>query len=69
MLNVPEAASFVTKDFRRGHALDLVTKGARLATILAAGQWSSPAFMMYLDMNKLETSAVVEAHLEESDDE
>ena len=41
--------------------------GANLHEILSAGQWSSPAFLKYLDIDKLETDAVVEAHLEESD--
>ena len=42
------------------------TNGATLAEILKAGEWKSPAFMSYLDLDKLETEAVIEAHLEES---
>ena len=56
-------------DFRRGHAQDMVDGGGRLGEILLAGEWSSPAFTRYLDMNSLVTSAVVEAHIIESDDE
>ena len=69
MLQVASAYEHVSHDFRRGHALDLTLKGARLNVILAAGEWSSPAFMLYLDLNKVSTEAVVEAHLEESDEE
>lgn len=84
-LFVPEAAEHCLQDFRRGHARDLVEKGAsfamdfgssasacasaRLFDILKAGEWKSPAFLLYCDMHKLESSAVVEAHLDESDGE
>ena len=38
--------------------------------ILAAGEWRSPAFLKYLDMRRLETDVVLQAHMdEESDDE
>ena len=43
--------------------------GRTLAEILQAGEWSSPAFMKYLDMMALERDAVMEAHLDESGDE
>ncbi len=43
--------------------------GAPLWEILAAGQWSSPAFMRYLDLHCLETELVVQSHLDESEDE
>jgi len=66
LLAVADAASYVTQDFRRGHARDLQANGATLAEILKAGEWKSPAFMSYLDLDKLETEAVIEAHLEES---
>ena len=35
--------------------------------ILEAGEWRSPAFLNYLDINKLEADVVVQAHLDESD--
>ena len=44
-------------------------EGASLYEILKAGEWSSPAFLSYLDLHELEKEAVVEAHLDESDDE
>ena len=47
----------------------LACEGARLFDILKAGEWKSPAFLLYCDMHKLESSAVVEAHLEDSDGE
>jgi hypothetical protein len=43
-----------------------------LKDILMAGECWSPAFMAYLDLDELHSSAVLEAHLEEeadSDDE
>ena len=45
--------------------------GAPLYVILAAGEWSSPAFLEYMDVHRLETEAVVQAHVEnsEADDE
>ena len=36
---------------------------------LLAGEWRSPAFLKYLDLYALERDAVVQAHLEESEDE
>ena len=69
MLKIADAEQYSSHDFRRGHALDLTLKGARLHAILAAGEWSSPAFMLYLDLNKISTEAVIEAHLDESDGE
>ena len=65
-LEVPSAGSHRTHDLRRGHAKDLQLSGASLAEILAAGQWRSPAFLQYLDVEQLEHDAVVAAHLDES---
>ena len=39
--------------------------GMPLYITLAAGEWRSPAFLDYIDKNKLEMAAVVEAHLDE----
>ena len=64
MLEVPEAQKYRLHDFRRGHARDLQASGANLATILAAGQWKSPAFLCYLDGVELENEAVAELHLD-----
>ena len=41
--------------------------GAPLWAILSAGDWSSPAFMDYLDKWRLEKDVVMQAHLDESD--
>jgi hypothetical protein len=68
-LKVPSAGRYWLHDLRRGHAQDLVDNGGNLCEILAAGEWSSPKFTAYLDLNKVETAGVVEAHLAESDDE
>ena len=40
--------------------------GRGLYKILSAGEWNSPAFMPYLDVEELEHGAVLEAHLDES---
>ena len=66
-LGVDQAGSYRCHDFRRGHALDLQVSGAPLWQILAAGEWRSPAFMEYLDIHRLETDLVVQAHCDESD--
>ena len=68
IMGVDEAVLYRTHDLRRGHALDLQCSGAPLYQILEAGEWSSPAFLKYLDMNRLDTELVVQAHLDESDD-
>ena len=70
-LQVPQAGVYRTHDIRRGHAQDLLVKGASLSEILRAGQWKSPAFLEYLDLEVLEKGAVLEANLDESssDDE
>ena len=47
--------------------LELV--GSPLAVILAAGEWKSPAFLCYVDQQKLETDVVIAAHQDESDEE
>ena len=68
-IGVKDAAAFRTQDLRRGHALDLQLSGAPLWAILSAGEWKSPAFLQYLDMHRLETELVVQAHLDESEGE
>ena len=68
-LGIGDPHAYILHDFRRGHAQDMVDKGANLRTILLAGEWKSPAFLAYLDWSTLEAGAVMEAHLEESEDE
>ena len=68
-LQVDGASGFWLHDFRRGRAQDMVDSGGRLSEILQAGEWASPAFTRYLDMEVLETCAVVESHVIESDGE
>ena len=68
-LGVPEADSYRTQDFRRGHAKDLQTRGCSVKEILAMGEWSSPAYLKYQDLELLEHDLVVRAHLDESSDE
>ena len=68
-LRIPRAMEFVCHDLRRGHAKDLQQAGASLREILDAGQWRSPRFLKYLDLDSLEKDLVVSAHLAESSDE
>ena len=63
MLGVEEANIYATHAFRRGHARQLLLDGARLCEILAAGEWASSAFRKYIDEEKLEHDAVMEAHV------
>ena len=68
-LEVPDAVHYRTHDLRRGHAEDLKLSGATLLEILQAGEWRSPAFLKYLDVNDLESAAVVAAHVNDESDE
>ena len=69
VLGIQNAENYVLHDIRRGHAQDLAEGGANLKIILAAGEWSSPAFVAYLDIATLEAKATVEAVVDESSDE
>ena len=44
-------------------------RGAPLWVILEAGEWKSPAFLSYLDANQLEVDLVLQAHVEDSEEE
>ena len=66
-LGVEKHDLYRTHDLRRGHALDLQCSGAPLWEILEAGEWTSPAFMKYLDLHRLDAELVVQAHAGESD--
>ena len=68
-LGVANAHEYRTHDLRRGHALDLQLSGAPLHEILEAGDWKSPAFLVYLDRDRLERDMVMQAHFEDSDNE
>jgi len=69
LFGVQDAPAFDTKATRRGHTQDLVDSGAPLAEILLAGQWRSRAFHCYVDDAKLESSAVMSAHMDDSSDD
>ena len=47
--------------------LVLSCSGAPLWEILEAGEWTSPAFLKYLDLHRLDAELVVQAHVGESD--
>ena len=40
-----------------------------MKTILDAGEWSSPAFLAYLEKEELEAEVVLQAHLDDSEDD
>ena len=70
LVGVDDASEFRTHDLRRGHAEDLRLNGATLAEILRAGDWRSPAFLLYLNQSQLDLDRVAEANdLMSSDDE
>ena len=67
-LHVACPSQYNTHDFRRGHARDLVnSRQSTLKDILMMGQWKSAALLKYLDEPSVEASAIVEAHIAESD--
>ena len=59
---VPDARFFVSHDIRRGHGKDIQMKGGTVAQLLEAGEWTSPAFLKYMDMQQLEHDRAMEAH-------
>jgi len=61
LLGIPEAHAYGLQSFRRGAAQQILDDGGSLADILKAGQWSSSAFNLYLDMAEIEATAVVDA--------
>ena len=66
---VKAADAYWLHDLRCGHAQDMVDNGGRLCEILKAGEWSSPAFKAYLDLDAVEQAVLVEAYLDESEEE
>ena len=68
-IGVENSEQYRSHDIRRGHALDLQCAGVPLWQILEAGEWSSPAFLKYLDLHRLDAELVVQAHAGESDSE
>ena len=65
-LGVHSADEYMARDFRRGHADNLRRAGKRLREILWAGEWKSPAFLQYLDLERMEHDVVFEAYVHES---
>jgi hypothetical protein len=70
-LGVENAQKYTSKAFRRGTAQEMVASGSSLAEVLAAGQWRSSAFMLYLDKAEIEEEAIFAAldALSDDDDE
>ena len=66
--NVQEPNLYRTHDLRRGHCRDLQAARTPLHEILALGEWRSPSFLKYMNLEELEYDAVLEAHLGESSD-
>ena len=67
-LQVPDSHLYSTKAFRRGTARQMLASGSSLADVLKAGQWSSSAFMLYLDRNEVDEAAIFDALDNFSDD-
>jgi hypothetical protein len=67
--DIDHANFYWLHDLRRSHPQDMVDNGGRLCDILRAGEWTSPAFTSYLNLEAVETAGVVEAHMAESDDD
>ena len=68
-LSVKDAKLYRCHDLRRGHSEDMRKAGATLKEILNAGQWRSPRFLEYLDVDSLENDVVLSARRDESSDE
>ena len=67
-LGLGGSQNYNTHDFRRGRARDLAeSKESTLEQVFEIGQWKSSAVFNYVDQNELETRAVVEAHICESE--
>ena len=66
-MGVSESKAYRTHDLRRGHALDLQLSGAPLWQIFDAGEWTSFAFLKYLDMHRVDVDLVVQAQAGEAD--
>ena len=61
LLGVPNFHEFGLHSLRRGQAQQILDDGGSLADVLRAGQWSSPAFLLYLDFAEVEQEAVMES--------
>ena len=61
MLGVPNSLEYGLQSLRRGHAQQILDDGGTLADVLKAGQWASPAFLLYLDYTDVEQAAVLES--------
>jgi hypothetical protein len=65
-IGIAEAHSYWLHDFRRGHTNDLTQSGSSLVEVLKAGEWKTPAFLDYVNLQRQERDAVIQAHLDES---
>jgi len=54
-------------DLRRGMAQDLFSRGGSISYILYAGGWRSGAFLRYLSRKDLNSKALLEQALQNSD--
>ena len=66
VLGVEQSETYRTHDLRRGHADDLRKAGTPLTEFLKAGEWRTPAFYTYLNLEDLQADAAMEAHVYES---
>ena len=68
-LKVKAADAYWLHDRRRGRAQDMVGNGGRLCAMFKAGEWSSPVFTAYADLDSVEQAGILEAHLDKFEDE
>ena len=57
----PNFHEFGLHSLRRGQPQQILDDGGSLADVLRACQWSSPAFLLYLDFAEVEQEAVMES--------
>ena len=69
VLRVADALAHSLHDFRRGHARDLVGAGCTPKVLKERGDWVSPAFLKYLDISAMEAQVVLQAQIDDSEDE
>ena len=69
LLAVPGASSFTLKAFRAGKATALAAAGYSIGVIICAGEWSSRAFLAYIDGDAVDAAQLLQQALAASNDE
>ena len=69
LLAVPGASLFTLKAFRAGKATALAAAGYSIGDSLRAGEWSSRAFLAYIDEDAVDAAQLLQQTLAASDEE